>query len=52
MKVNLTMPLHAVQAVEMHLDAAVAPSGHATARTLLKAVEGYPTDLENNRDSG
>ena len=37
-----------VQSVEMDLDAAVATSGHATARKLLKAVEEFHTYIENN----
>jgi len=36
---NVYNALQVVQSVEMDLDAAVATSGHATARKLLKAVE-------------
>jgi hypothetical protein len=38
-----------VQSVEMDLDAAVATSGHATARKLLKAVEEFHTYIANNQ---
>jgi hypothetical protein len=40
--------LQVVQSVEMDLDAAVATSGHGTARKRLKAVEEFHTDIENN----
>ena len=46
---NVYKALQGVQAVEMDLDAAVATSGHATARKLLKAVEEFHTDMENNK---
>src|SRR5712692_10213598 len=38
-----------MQAVEMDLDAAVATSGHATARKLLKAVEEFHTYIDHNQ---
>jgi hypothetical protein len=40
--------LQVVQSVEMDLDAAVATSGHVTARKLLKAVEEFHTYSKNN----
>ena len=45
---NVYKVLQVVQFVEMDLDAAVAASGHATARKLLKAVEEFHTYIENN----
>jgi hypothetical protein len=45
---NVYKALQVVQSVEMDLDAAVATSGHATARKLLKAVEEFHTYIENN----
>jgi hypothetical protein len=45
---NVYKTLQVVQSVEMDLDAAVATSGHATARKLLKAVEEFHTYIENN----
>jgi hypothetical protein len=45
---NVYKALQVVQAVEMDLDAAVATSGHAIARKLLKAVEEFHTYIENN----
>jgi hypothetical protein len=45
---NVYKALQVVQSVEMDLDAAVAMSGHATARKLLKAVEEFHTYIENN----
>jgi hypothetical protein len=47
--VNVYKALQVVQSVEMDLDAAVATSGHATARKLLKAVEEIHTYIENNK---
>jgi hypothetical protein len=41
--------LQVVQSVEMDLDAAVATSGHGTARKLLKAVEEFHTYIANNQ---
>jgi hypothetical protein len=38
-----------VQSAEMDLDAAMATSGHATARKLLKAAEKFHTYIENNQ---
>jgi hypothetical protein len=46
---NVYKALQVVQFVEMDLDAAVAASGHATARKLLKAVEEFHTYIENNK---
>ena len=46
---NVYKALQVVQSVEMDLDAAVATSGHATARKLLKAVEEFHTYIENNK---
>jgi len=45
---NVYKALQVVQSVEMDLDAAVATSGHATARKLLKAVEEFHTYIEHN----
>ena len=45
---NVYKALQVVQSIEMDLDAAVATSGHATARKLLKAVEEFHTYIENN----
>jgi hypothetical protein len=45
---NLYKALQVVQSVEMELDTAVATSGQATARKLLKAVEEFHTYIENN----
>jgi hypothetical protein len=45
---NVYKALQVVQSVEMDLAAAVATSGHATARKLLKAVEEFHTYIENN----
>jgi hypothetical protein len=41
--------LQVLQTVEMDLDAAVAASGHGTARKLLKAVDEFHTDIANNQ---
>jgi hypothetical protein len=46
---NVYWALQVVQSVEMNLDAAVADSGHDTARKLLKAVEEFHTYIENNK---
>jgi hypothetical protein len=46
---NVYKALQVVQSVEMDLDAAVATSGHAAARKLLKAVEEFHTYIENNQ---
>jgi hypothetical protein len=46
---NVYKALQVVQSVEMDLDAAVATSGHSTARKLLKAVEEFHTYIENNK---
>jgi hypothetical protein len=46
---NVYKALQVVQCVEMDLDAAVATSGHATARKLLKAMEEFHTYIENNK---
>ena len=46
---NVYKALQVVQSVEMDLDAAVATSGHATARKLLKAVEEFQTYIANNQ---
>jgi hypothetical protein len=46
---NVYKALQVVQFIEMDLDAAVATSGHATARKLLKAVEEFHTYMENNK---
>jgi hypothetical protein len=46
---NVYKALQVVQSVEMDLDAAVATSGHGTARKLLKAVEEFHTYIENNK---
>jgi hypothetical protein len=45
---NIYKALQIVQSVEMDLDAAVATSGHGTARKLLKAVEEFHTYIANN----
>jgi hypothetical protein len=45
---NVYKALQVVQSVEMDLDTAVATSGHATARKLLKAVEEFHTYIERN----
>ena len=45
---NVYKALQVVQCVEMDLAAAVATSGHATARKLLKAVGEFHTYIENN----
>jgi hypothetical protein len=45
---NAYKALQVVQSIEMGLEAAVATSGHATARKLLKAVEDFHTYIENN----
>jgi hypothetical protein len=45
---NVYKALQVVQFVEMDLDAAVAMSGHGTARKLLKAVEEFHTYIQNN----
>jgi hypothetical protein len=45
---NVYKALQVVQFVEMDLDAAVATSGHGTARKLLKAVEEFHTYIQNN----
>jgi hypothetical protein len=47
---NVYKALQVVQSAEMDLDAAVATSGHATARKLLKAVEEFQTYIANNQD--
>jgi hypothetical protein len=46
---NVYKALQVVQSIEMDLDAAVATSGHHTARKLLKAVEEFHTYIENNK---
>jgi hypothetical protein len=46
---NVYKALQVVQSVEMDLDAAVATSGHATARKLLKTVEEFHTYVANNQ---
>jgi hypothetical protein len=46
---NVYKALQVVQSVEMDLDAAVATSGHDTARKLLKAVEEFHAYVENNQ---
>jgi hypothetical protein len=46
---NVYKALQVVQSVEMDLDAAVAMSGHGTARKLLKAVEESHTYIANNK---
>jgi hypothetical protein len=46
---NVYKALQVVQSIEMDLDAAVATSGHATGRKLLKAVEEFHTYIENNQ---
>jgi len=45
---NVYKALQVTPSMEMDLDAAVATSGHATARKLLKAVEEFHTYIENN----
>src|SRR5882724_11784546 len=45
---NIYKALQVMQSIEMDLDAAVATSGHATARKLLKAVEEFHAYIENN----
>jgi hypothetical protein len=45
---NVYKALQVMQSIEMDLDAAVATSGHATARKLLKAVEEFHTYIEHN----
>jgi hypothetical protein len=45
---NVHKALQGAQSVEMDLDAAVAASGHDTARKLLKAVEEFHTYIKNN----
>jgi hypothetical protein len=46
---NVYKALQVVQSIEMDLDAAVAASGHSTARKLLKAVEEFHTYIANNQ---
>jgi hypothetical protein len=46
---NVYKALHVVQSIAMDLDAAVATSGHGTARKLLKAVEEFHTYIANNQ---
>jgi hypothetical protein len=46
---NVYRALQVVQSVEMDLDAAVANTGHDTARKLLKAVAEFHTYIENNK---
>ena len=46
---NVDKALQVVQLVEMDLDAAVANTGDGRARKLLKAVEEFPTYIENNK---
>jgi hypothetical protein len=46
---NVYKALQGVQSIEMDLDAAVATSGHGTARKLLKAVEEFHTYIANNQ---
>jgi hypothetical protein len=46
---NVYKALQVVQSVAMDLEAAVATSGHATARKLLKAVEAFHTYIANNK---
>jgi hypothetical protein len=45
---NVYKALQVVQSVEMDLDAAVATSGHATARKLLKTAEEFHIYIKNN----
>jgi Plasmid pRiA4b ORF-3-like protein len=45
---NVYKALQVVQSVEIDLDAAVAISGHGTARKLLQAVEEFHTCIEHN----
>jgi hypothetical protein len=45
---NVYKALRVVQSVEMALDTAVAPNGHATTRKLRKAVEAFHTSIQNN----
>jgi hypothetical protein len=45
---NVYKALQVVQSVEMDLDDAVATSGHATARKLLKTVEEFHIYIKNN----
>jgi hypothetical protein len=44
---NVYKALQVAQSVEMDLDAAVAASGHATARKLLKAMQEFHTYIES-----
>jgi hypothetical protein len=46
---NVYKALQVIQSIEMDLEAAVATSGHATARKLLKAVEEFHTYIEHNK---
>jgi hypothetical protein len=46
---NVYKTLQVIHSIEMDLDAAVATSGHATARKLLKAVAEFHTYIENNK---
>jgi hypothetical protein len=46
---NVAKALQVVQSIEMDLDTAVAMSGHATARKLLKAVEEFHTYIANDQ---
>jgi hypothetical protein len=46
---NVYKAFQVMQSIEMDLDAAVATSGHATARKLLKAVEEFHTYIANNQ---
>jgi hypothetical protein len=45
---NVYKAWQVIQSIEMDLDAAVATSGHGTARKLLNAVEEFHTSIENN----
>jgi hypothetical protein len=49
---NVYKALRAVQSVEMDLDAAVATSGHATARKLLRTAEEFHIHIKNNKNNG
>jgi hypothetical protein len=45
---NVYQALQVVPSIAMDLDAAVATSGHATARNLLKAVEECHPDIQHH----
>ena len=46
---NVSKAFHKIAALAMDLDVAVATTGDATARKLLKAVEEFHTYIERNR---